>query len=59
MGIQFQPSEIAKGAVVLAVAQILSAMQTTPPSPLSGHPRGSPRLSGGRNPRLPLPDTCR
>ena len=28
MGIQFQPSEIAKGAVVLAVAQILSAMQT-------------------------------
>ena len=29
MGIQFQPSEIAKGAVVLAVAQILSAMQTT------------------------------
>ena len=28
MGIQFQPSELAKGAVVLAVAQILSAMQT-------------------------------
>ena len=28
MGIQFQPSEIAKGALVLAVAQILSAMQT-------------------------------
>lgn len=28
LGIQFQPSEIAKGAVVLAVAQILSAMQT-------------------------------
>jgi len=27
-GIQFQPSEIAKGTVVLAVAQILSAMQT-------------------------------
>lgn len=27
-GIQFQPSEIAKGAVVLAVAQILSATQT-------------------------------
>ena len=27
-GINFQPSEIAKGAVVLAVAQILSAMQT-------------------------------
>ena len=27
-GIKFQPSEIAKGAVVLAVAQILSAMQT-------------------------------
>ena len=27
MGVQFQPSEIAKGAVVLAVAQILSAMQ--------------------------------
>lgn len=27
-GLQFQPSEIAKGAVVLAVAQILSAMQT-------------------------------
>lgn len=27
-GIQFQPSEFAKGAVVLAVAQILSAMQT-------------------------------
>ena len=28
MGIQFQPSELAKGALVLAVAQILSAMQT-------------------------------
>ena len=28
IGIQFQPSELAKGAVVLAVAQILSAMQT-------------------------------
>ena len=28
LGIKFQPSEIAKGAVVLAVAQILSAMQT-------------------------------
>ena len=28
LGIQFQPSEIAKGAIVLAVAQILSAMQT-------------------------------
>lgn len=28
VGIQFQPSEIAKGALVLAVAQILSAMQT-------------------------------
>jgi cell division protein FtsW len=28
VGIQFQPSEIAKGAVVLVVAQILSAMQT-------------------------------
>ena len=28
MGIQFQPSEIAKGALVLATAQILSAMQT-------------------------------
>ena len=27
-GIQFQPSEIAKGALVLATAQILSAMQT-------------------------------
>lgn len=27
-GIQFQPSEIAKGSLVLAVAQILSAMQT-------------------------------
>lgn len=27
-GIQFQPSELAKGAVILAVAQILSAMQT-------------------------------
>ncbi|WP_278372158.1 FtsW/RodA/SpoVE family cell cycle protein [Segatella bryantii] len=28
LGVQFQPSEIAKGAMVLAVAQILSAMQT-------------------------------
>lgn len=28
LGIPFQPSEIAKGAVVLAIAQILSAMQT-------------------------------
>ena len=28
VGIQFQPSEIAKGAMILAVAQILSAMQT-------------------------------
>ena len=28
LGIQFQPSEIAKGTIVLAVAQILSAMQT-------------------------------
>lgn len=28
VGIQFQPSEIAKGAMVLATAQILSAMQT-------------------------------
>ncbi|MBO4660187.1 MAG: FtsW/RodA/SpoVE family cell cycle protein [Prevotella sp.] len=28
IGFQFQPSEIAKGALVLAVAQILSAMQT-------------------------------
>jgi cell division protein FtsW len=28
VGIQFQPSEIAKGALILAVAQILSAMQT-------------------------------
>jgi len=28
LGIQFQPSEVAKGALVLAVAQILSAMQT-------------------------------
>lgn len=28
LGIQFQPSEIAKGAIVLATAQILSAMQT-------------------------------
>lgn len=28
LGIQFQPSEIAKGTVILAVAQILSAMQT-------------------------------
>ena len=27
-GVQFQPSELAKGTVVLAVAQILSAMQT-------------------------------
>jgi len=27
-GIQFQPSEIAKGAVILATAQILSALQT-------------------------------
>ena len=27
-GIQFQPSEIAKGALILATAQILSAMQT-------------------------------
>ena len=27
-GIQFQPSELGKGALVLAVAQILSAMQT-------------------------------
>ena len=27
-GIQFQPSEIAKGTIVLSVAQILSAMQT-------------------------------
>lgn len=27
-GIQFQPSEIAKGALILAVAQILSGMQT-------------------------------
>jgi len=27
-GVQFQPSELAKGALVLAVAQILSAMQT-------------------------------
>ena len=27
-GIQFQPSEVAKGTIVLAVAQILSAMQT-------------------------------
>lgn len=27
-GIQFQPSEIAKGALILSVAQILSAMQT-------------------------------
>lgn len=27
-GLQFQPSEIAKGAVVMATAQILSAMQT-------------------------------
>ena len=28
LGLQFQPSEIAKGALVLATAQILSAMQT-------------------------------
>lgn len=28
MGLQFQPSEFAKAAVILAVAQILSAMQT-------------------------------
>lgn len=28
LGIQFQPSEVAKGAIVLATAQILSAMQT-------------------------------
>jgi len=28
MGLQFQPSEIAKGTMVLATAQILSAMQT-------------------------------
>lgn len=28
LGIQFQPSEVAKGALVLATAQILSAMQT-------------------------------
>lgn len=28
IGIQFQPSEIAKGTLILAVAQILSAMQT-------------------------------
>ncbi len=28
LGMQFQPSEIAKGAMVLATAQILSAMQT-------------------------------
>ena len=28
MGFQFQPSELAKGAVILATAQILSAMQT-------------------------------
>ena len=28
MGISFQPSEIAKGAIILATAQILSAMQT-------------------------------
>ena len=29
IGIQFQPSEIAKGTMILATAQILSAMQTT------------------------------
>jgi cell division protein FtsW len=28
LGMQFQPSEIAKGAMILAEAQILSAMQT-------------------------------
>ena len=28
LGIQFQPSELAKGALILATAQILSAMQT-------------------------------
>ena len=28
LGVQFQPSEIAKGTVILAVAQILSFMQT-------------------------------
>lgn len=28
LGIQFQPSEIAKGAIVLATAQVLGAMQT-------------------------------
>lgn len=28
LGIQFQPSELAKGTLVLAVAQVLSAMQT-------------------------------
>lgn len=28
LGIQFQPSELAKGTIILAVAQILSAMQT-------------------------------
>lgn len=28
LGIQFQPSELAKGAIILATAQILSAMQT-------------------------------
>lgn len=28
MGIQFQPSELGKGALVLAIAQVLSAMQT-------------------------------
>ena len=28
LGIQFQPSELAKGAVILATAQIISAMQT-------------------------------
>ena len=35
-GITFQPSEIAKGTVVLAVAQILAAMQPTG-MPLSGY----------------------
>ncbi len=28
LGMQFQPSELAKGALILAIAQILSAMQT-------------------------------